>query len=106
MDHPTHESHPHQHDPACGHPRVTWLDKEAFLHDGHLHRAHGGHWDETTVEVSAANPDECHPTPCVDDHQTFPAVPHGEHVDHIVNGRLHHMHGGHCDDHGEVHIAA
>ena len=32
------------------------------------------------------------------------AVPHGDHVDYIVNGRLHHQHGDHCDDHGPVEI--
>jgi hypothetical protein len=29
-------------------------------------------------------------------------VPHGNHVDHIHEGRLHYMHGDHCDDHGSV----
>ena len=32
------------------------------------------------------------------------AVPHGDHVDYLVNGRLHHQHGDHCDDHGPVQI--
>ncbi|MFT3815835.1 MAG: hypothetical protein QM740_21125 [Acidovorax sp.] len=27
-------------------------------------------------------------------------VPHGDDVDHLVNGHLHHPHGDHCDDHG------
>jgi UDP-2,3-diacylglucosamine pyrophosphatase LpxH len=29
-------------------------------------------------------------------------VPHGDHVDYLVAGHLHHPHGGHCDDHGPV----
>jgi hypothetical protein len=29
-------------------------------------------------------------------------VPHGDHVDYLVNGHLHLPHGGHCDDHGPV----
>jgi hypothetical protein len=29
-------------------------------------------------------------------------VPHGDHVDYLVNGRLHHQHGNHCDDHGPL----
>jgi hypothetical protein len=29
-------------------------------------------------------------------------VPHGDHVDFLVNGRLHYPHGDHCDDHGPV----
>jgi UDP-2,3-diacylglucosamine pyrophosphatase LpxH len=31
-----------------------------------------------------------------------PAVPHGDHVDYLVAGHLHHPHGTHCDDHGPV----
>ena len=30
------------------------------------------------------------------------AVPHGDHVDYLVDGHLHHPHGDHCDDHGPV----
>jgi hypothetical protein len=29
-------------------------------------------------------------------------VPHGDHVDYLVDGRLHHPHDDHCDDHGPV----
>jgi UDP-2,3-diacylglucosamine pyrophosphatase LpxH len=29
-------------------------------------------------------------------------VPHGDHVDYLVDGHLHHPHGDHCDDHGPV----
>lgn len=32
------------------------------------------------------------------------AIPHGDHVDYLVNGRLHHPHGDHCDDHGPVEV--
>jgi hypothetical protein len=31
--------------------------------------------------------------------------PHGDHLDYLVNGRLHHPHGDHCDDHGPVQLA-
>jgi hypothetical protein len=27
-------------------------------------------------------------------------VQHGDHVDYVVKGHLHHQHDGHCDDHG------
>lgn len=27
-------------------------------------------------------------------------VTHGDHVDYLVEGHLHNMHAGHCDDHG------
>jgi hypothetical protein len=33
-------------------------------------------------------------------------VPHGDHVDYLVNGHLHHAHGDHCDDHGPVEVVA
>ena len=32
-------------------------------------------------------------------------VPHGNHVDYLVDGRLHHPHEGHCDDHGPLQTA-
>jgi hypothetical protein len=32
-------------------------------------------------------------------------VPHGDHVDFMVSGHLHHPHGDHCDDHGPVRAA-
>ena len=30
------------------------------------------------------------------------AIPHGDHIDYMVNGHLHHPHGDHCDDHGPI----
>jgi hypothetical protein len=30
------------------------------------------------------------------------AIPHGDHLDYIVEGHLHNPHQGHCDDHGAV----
>jgi hypothetical protein len=33
------------------------------------------------------------------------AVPHGDHIDYLVSGQLHHPHGDHCDDHGAVQLA-
>ena len=29
-------------------------------------------------------------------------IRHGNHVDYLVNGHLHHQHNGHCDNHGPV----
>ncbi|NDL56776.1 iron chelate uptake ABC transporter family permease subunit [Phytoactinopolyspora sp. XMNu-373] len=40
------EEHPHQHDENCGHPAVEHGDHTDYLHDGHLHAAHGKHYDE------------------------------------------------------------
>jgi hypothetical protein len=29
-------------------------------------------------------------------------VPHGDHIDYLVDGHLHHPHQGHCDNHGPL----
>lgn len=71
--------------------------------------------DEThhTVAVSEANPAECtsgHDCDHHDDaHEHGPgcghdAVQHGDHVDYLVAGHLHHPHGDHCDHHGTVEV--
>lgn len=39
-------SHPHQHDEECEHPAVKHGDHSDYLHNGHLHAAHGQHYDE------------------------------------------------------------
>jgi zinc transport system permease protein len=39
-------SHRHDHDDECGHPAVRHGDHVDYVHDGHLHAAHGDHWDE------------------------------------------------------------
>jgi zinc transport system permease protein len=44
--HVTAEEHPHQHGEKCGHPAVEHDDHTDYLHDGHLHAAHGRHYDE------------------------------------------------------------
>ncbi|MBA2319336.1 MAG: hypothetical protein H0V93_16390 [Euzebyales bacterium] len=33
------------------------------------------------------------------------AVSHAGHADYLVDGHLHHAHGGHCDDHGPLIVA-
>jgi zinc transport system permease protein len=40
------ETHGHQHGPGCGHLAVEHGDHVDFIHDGHRHAAHGGHYDE------------------------------------------------------------
>lgn len=39
------EAHPHDHGPGCGHPAVSHDDHVDYLHDGHRHAPHGGHYD-------------------------------------------------------------
>ena len=35
-----------------------------------------------------------------------PKITHGDHIDYIVEGHLHHVHGNHCDDHGPILIVS
>lgn len=83
------------------------------LEGGHLHHKHGDHVDEHVIEVDKTHPDACnhsakgHPA----NHVHGPdcghaAVPHGNHVDYLVEGRLHHPHGDHCDDHGPLKVVS
>lgn len=109
MTHDTHPgTHEHQHGTDCGHTAVRHDDHVDYLHDGHLHHPHAGHIDEHVIAV-----DETHPSghttavPCATAHAHgddcgHEAVPHGDHVDYLVEGRLHRPHGDHCDDHGPL----
>jgi hypothetical protein len=54
-------------------------------HDAHLHE-HGPGCGHTAIE-----------------HEP---VPHGDHIDYLVDGTLHHPHGDHCDDHGPVRLVS
>jgi len=106
-----HEGHEHVHGEGCGHPAVRHDGHTDYLHDGHLHHPHADHVDEHRLAVGGANPAECTPDHACDAHEAahrhgdgcgHEAVPHGDHVDYLVNGHLHHAHGSHCDDHGPV----
>lgn len=69
--------------------------------------------DSTNITVAV---DASHPAACTPDHacgghdeaHTHGAtcghdrVTHGDHVDYLVAGHLHHPHGDHCDDHGAL----
>ncbi|MDA0185795.1 hypothetical protein OJ997_36160 [Solirubrobacter phytolaccae] len=62
-----------------------------------------------TIPVDADHPDTCTPEHDCHAHGEahthgdgcgHEAVPHGDHVDFVVDNHLHHPHGDHCDDHG------
>jgi len=103
-------SHPgHTHGPGCGHTAIRHGDHVDYLVDGHLHHPHGDHCDDHVIEVSDSQPDSCNPVHTCGEHVHGPgcgheAVMHGDHVDYIVDGRLHHPHGDHCDDHGPIDV--
>jgi hypothetical protein len=110
----THPDHPHQHGDGCGHTAVAHDGHTDYLHGGHLHHPRpDGSVEEHRIGVSETNPDAHNPTEAGHgaDHTHGPgcgheAVPHGDHLDYLVDGRLHHPHGDHCDDHGPLETRA
>ncbi len=46
LPHTRADSHPHVHHPGCGHALVRHGDHDDYIHDGHRHAAHEGHYDE------------------------------------------------------------
>ena len=103
-----HANHDHINGENCGHTKIKHGDHYDFLHDGHLHHPHEDHNDEHVLEVNDQNPNECNKKH-LNDHTHgadcgHEAVTHGDHIDYIVDGRLHQQHQGHCDDHGAVEL--
>ena len=90
-----------------GHFAVRRLDHIDNLQDGNLQHMHQDHVDEHVLEVSGKNPDHCTPNHQCNGHDAdlihgsgcgHETLPHGNHIDYLVNGHLHHVHNGHCDD--------
>jgi hypothetical protein len=107
----THQGHSHQHGPGCGHTALKHDGHVDYLHDGHMHHVAVGSIEEHRFSVSSQNPAQCTPAHDCGSHPKthqhgnncgHEAVPHGDHVDYLVNGHLHHPCGNHCDDHGAV----
>ena len=47
LEHQYHEGHEdHEHGEGCGHEAVPHGDHVDYVHDGHRHWFHEGHWDE------------------------------------------------------------
>ncbi len=114
MSHHKHDDHGHEHGETCGHTAVRHEGHVDYLHEGHMHHVHGDHVDEHSVAVSGENPSACTPSHACTGHDAahvhgpscgHEAVPHGDHVDYLVDGHLHHPHGNHCDDHGALEVA-
>jgi hypothetical protein len=108
---PKHSNHSHVHGPNCGHTAVRHAGHVDYPHDMHLLHVHDDHVDEHKIEVSPTNPERCTPQHRCGAHDQrhkhgpgcgHEAVPHGDHVDYLVDGHLHHPHGDHCDDHGPL----
>jgi hypothetical protein len=101
----------HQHGPGCGHTAVQHEGHTDYLQAGHLHHGQGDGVQEHVIGVSITNPDG-HTGPAgghAGEHRHgggcgHESVPHGDHHDFLVEGRLHHQHGDHCDDHGPLQV--
>lgn len=113
QEHTTHQGHAHVHGVGCGHLAVRHEGHLDYLHNGHLHHPHEDHVDEHRFAVNEKNPNQCTPNhKCGahgDEHKHgancgHQAVPHGDHIDYLVDGHLHHPDAGHCDDHGKVEV--
>jgi hypothetical protein len=107
----THPNHSHVHGVGCGHQAVRHDGHVDYLHDGHLHHLSGDTVEEHVLAVNDANPAACTNGHSCADHAAdhvhgpgcgHPAIPHGDHVDYLVNGHLHNPHGSHCDSHGAL----
>lgn len=112
-DHSTHNDHNHTHGKDCSHTAIKHNGHVDYLHDGHLHHIHGDHIDEHTLSASSENPSDCTPDHRCTSHDNshqhglncgHEAIPHGDHVDYLVAGHIHHQHDGHCDNHGSVEL--
>ncbi len=58
MDHFEHHGHDtHQHGRGCGHTTIPHGDHEDYLHAGHRHAAHEGHWDEHADRIGVSRSD-------------------------------------------------
>ena len=107
-----HKNHSHEHKPGCGHTSIEHEGHVDYLHDGHLHHpTQGGDIEEHIIPITDANPDSCTGGHTCSGHDNehvhgpgcgHEAVPHGDHIDYLVVGHLHHRHGDHCDDHGPL----
>ena len=112
-----HSDHGHEHGPTCGHTAIKHEGHVDYVHDGHLHHPVGNPAsalvEEHVIEVGSQNPDRCTPDHHCAGHGSghkhgpgcgHEAVPHGDHIDYLVDGHLHHPHGDHCDDHGRIDV--
>ncbi|EGC34921.1 hypothetical protein DICPUDRAFT_34225 [Dictyostelium purpureum] len=106
-------NHPHRHELGCGHTAIAHDGHIDFLHDKHLHSVHQDHIDDHSIGVTETNPSNCTPSFVCSHHPDGSShsldcgheiVPHFDHYDFLVDGHLHHVHDGHCDNHGWVEV--
>lgn len=98
----------HVHGDDCGHLKIKHGDHFDFLENGSLTASGTAPGSRHSLDISATNPSGCRAEGslvCFRHHGgSDPQVPHGDHMDYLYHGRLHHPHGDHCDDHGPVEV--
>lgn len=109
-----HANHGVAHSSDDGHIAINHDGHIDHLHDGHLHSVHDGHVDEHVLSVSAAHPVAEKLVKQVkhtkhnhsSDDNDHPTIQHGDHFDYVHDGKLHHVHGDHVDNHGKLDIVS
>jgi hypothetical protein len=110
-DHKSHQRQLHTHGPGCGHATIDHKEHRDYVLEGRLDCITADRIEAHSLDVSDANPAACTPAHACGghpaDHIHGPdckhlAIPHGDHVDYVVDGHLHHPCAKHCDDHGPV----
>lgn len=99
--------HPHEHSEVCGHTKIKHDGHIDYVHHGHLHHKHDGHWDECVIPVSEQNPSDGKLVASSCQHNDdcgHERIPHGDHYDYLVDGRLQHVTEKGCYDHGPVKV--
>jgi hypothetical protein len=108
-----HDSHNHTHGSGCGHIAIKHDGHTDYLHDNHMHHVHDGHVDEHSLSINQDNAAGCTPAHSCKGHAKththasdcgHASVPHGDHIDYLVDGHLHSPHHEHCDDHGTIQL--
>ncbi len=96
----THADHEHQHGEGCGHVAFahaavggTHID---YVHDGHVHVEHDGHWDECGDDDHSPHGAHGHSHGLDCGHV---GIPHEGHVDYVHDGHRHTKHDDHYDEH-------
>ena len=83
---------------------VRYDGQTDLLTNGKLTHEKGPSGDNLTVPVTRTNPTGHSTVTYSGDFDDQPVIPHGNHMDVIVKGRLLHKHGRHYDDHGPITI--
>lgn len=105
----------HLHGPRCGHATIEHDGHDDYVNDGRLDHTDGHLTSFHSIEVTRTNPERCTPAHDCKAHDAahthgpgcgHEVIPHGDHVDYLVDDHLHHPCKGHCDDHGPVIVRA